>query len=135
MVIFDRSWYGRVLVERVEGFASEDELRRAYSEINDFEEQLADAGMVVDKFWLHIHPDEQLTRFRAREQTSYKKYKITEEDYRNREKWSQYEQAVEEMVARTSTSHAPWHLIPANNKPSARVEVIETICAALEARL
>jgi polyphosphate:AMP phosphotransferase len=135
MVIFDRSWYGRVLVERVEGFASEAEWRRAYSEINDFEEQLANAGTVVEKFWLHIDRDEQLARFRAREQTSYKKYKITEDDYRNRKMWAEYELAVEEMVARTSTSHAPWHLIPANDKPYARVEVIETICAAIEARL
>ncbi|MBW2418033.1 MAG: polyphosphate:AMP phosphotransferase [Deltaproteobacteria bacterium] len=135
MVIFDRSWYGRVLVERVEGFAGEAEWRRAYREINDFEEQLTEAGMVVQKFWLHIDPAEQLARFRAREQTSYKKYKITEDDYRNRGKWAGYEQAVEEMVARTSTSHAPWHLIPANHKPYARVQVIETICAALEDRL
>jgi len=135
LLIFDRTWYGRVLVERVEGFAREDEWRRAYSEINDFEEQLCEFGMVVLKFWLQIDPDEQLARFEAREQTPYKKYKITDEDYRNREKWADYEAAVDEMVRRTSTSHAPWHLIPANDKRYARVATLETICDALEKRL
>jgi polyphosphate:AMP phosphotransferase len=135
LLIFDRSWYGRVLVERVEGFAREDEWRRAYSEINDFEEQLCEFGMVVLKFWLHIDPEEQLARFEAREQTPYKKYKITNEDYRNREKWGHYEAAVDEMVERTSTSHAPWHLIPSNDKRYARVATLETICDALEKRL
>jgi len=135
LLIFDRSWYGRVLVERVEGFAREDEWRRAYSEINDFEEQLCESGMVVLKFWLHIDPGEQLARFRARERTAYKKYKITEEDYRNRERWSDYEAAVDEMVRRTSTTHAPWQLIPANDKRYARVATLDILCDALEARL
>jgi polyphosphate kinase 2 (PPK2 family) len=124
-----------VLVERVEGFAREDEWRRAYSEINDFEEQLCEFGIVVLKFWLHIDPEEQLARFRAREQTAYKKYKITDEDYRNREKWADYEAAVDEMVRRTSTTHAPWNLIPANDKRYARVATLDIICDALEERL
>jgi polyphosphate:AMP phosphotransferase len=135
MVIFDRSWYGRVLVERVEGFASEEAWRRAYEEINDFESQLAEHGMVVQKFWLHVDRDEQLRRFKAREQTPYKKYKITEEDYRNREKWDAYTAAVNEMVARTSTASAPWHLIAANDKPSARVQVLKTVADAFKQAL
>ncbi len=135
MVVFDRTWYGRVLVERVEGFAATPDWQRAYAEINDFEDQLVEHGMVVLKFWLHIDPDEQLRRFESREQTDYKKYKITDEDYRNREKWSEYETAVNEMVARTSTKGAPWHLIPANDKPFARVQVLEHLCNALEKRL
>ncbi len=135
MHIFDRSWYGRVLVERVEGFATEAEWRRAYREINDFEEQLVEEGLVVGKFWLHIDPDEQIRRFQAREHTPYKKYKITDEDYRNRERWPAYAQAVNEMVARTSTPEAPWHLVPAVDKRHARVAVLERICDALEARL
>ncbi|MGD8852352.1 MAG: polyphosphate:AMP phosphotransferase [Gammaproteobacteria bacterium] len=132
MLIFDRSWYGRVLVERVEGLASEETWRRAYEEINDFEAQLAEHGMVVEKFWLHIDPEEQLRRFKAREQTAYKKYKITEEDYRNREKWDDYVDAVNEMVARTSTARAPWHLVAANDKRFARVQVLKAVCAALK---
>ena len=135
MTIYDRSWYGRVLVERVEGFASEDEWMRAYTEINDFEEELYDAGTVIVKYWLHIDKDEQLRRFKEREQISYKKYKITEEDYRNRERWEDYEDAVDDMVARTSTEYAPWHLIEGNDKRYARVKVIKTFCDALEARL
>ncbi len=135
MLIFDRSWYGRVLVERVEGFTPEPVWRRAYEEINDFEAQLAEHGMVVQKFWLHIDPDEQLRRFKAREQTAYKKYKITEEDYRNREKWEAYVAAVNEMVARTSTAQAPWHLVAANDKPSARIQVLKAVCSALKPRL
>lgn len=127
MVIFDRSWYGRVLVERVEGLAREDEWRRAYAEINDFEEQLVSHGMPVLKFWLHIDPDEQLRRFRARERTPYKKYKLTEDDYRNREHWEDYLQAVNETVARTSTGIAPWHVVAANDKRFARVEVLRHV--------
>lgn len=134
-LIFDRSWYGRVLVERVEGFSPEAAWRRAYDEINDFEAQLGDHGMVVQKFWLHIDPEEQLRRFKAREQTSYKKYKITEEDYRNREKWDDYVAAVNEMVARTSTGRAPWHLIAANDKRSARIQVLKALCKALKGAL
>jgi polyphosphate:AMP phosphotransferase len=135
VVIFDRSWYGRVLVERVEGFATTEEWRWAYSEINDFEAQLHEHNMVVLKFWLHIDPDEQLRRFQAREQTPYKKYKITAEDYRNRDRWHDYELAVTDMVSRTSTHDAPWHLIPANDKRRARLKVIKTFCKALEKRL
>ncbi len=135
MVVFDRSWYGRVLVERVEGFAREDEWRRAYDEINDFEEQIVDHGIPVVKFWLHIDPDEQLRRFKDREQTAYKKYKITEEDYRNREKWQPYVDAVDEMVARTDTKVAPWHLVSANDKRHARLQVIDTVCDAIEGAL
>ncbi|MCG8436379.1 MAG: polyphosphate:AMP phosphotransferase, partial [Gammaproteobacteria bacterium] len=135
VTIYDRSWYGRVLVERVEGFAAEPEWRRAYFEINDFEEQLAEAGIVVMKYWLHIDRDEQYRRFKEREQTPYKRHKLTEEDWRNREKWHAYEQAVNEMVARTSTEIAPWNLIPANDKYYARIQVVEKLCAAMRNRL
>lgn len=135
VVIFDRSWYGRVLVERVEGFATPEEWGWAYSEINDFEAQLHEHNTLILKFWLHIDPDEQLRRFQAREQTPYKKYKITAEDYRNRDRWHDYELAVTDMVSRTSTHDAPWHLIPANDKRRARLKVIKTFCKALEKRL
>jgi polyphosphate kinase 2 (PPK2 family) len=133
IVLFDRTWYGRVLVERVEGFARDDEWRRAYAEINDFEDQLVEHGMVVCKFWLHISADEQLRRFEAREKTPYKKYKIGEEDYRNRGKWDEYVAAIDEMVARTSSPLAPWHLIPASDKRFARVAILRTVCEALRA--
>jgi len=132
MRIFDRSWYGRVLVERVEGLAKVNEWQRAYTEINDFEEQLVEHGILVHKFWLHIDPETQLRRFKEREKTPYKKYKITQEDYRNREKWGDYVTAVNEMVARTSTEMAPWKLVPANDKRWARVEVLRTICQGLK---
>ncbi len=132
MILFDRSWYGRVLVERIEGYARQDAWCRAYDEINHFEAQLSAHGMPVLKFWLHIDPDEQLARFRAREKTPYKKHKITDEDYRNREKWDDYVAAVDEMVARTSTEKAPWHLVPANDKRYARVQILETVCEALD---
>jgi polyphosphate:AMP phosphotransferase len=132
VVIFDRSWYGRVLVERVEGYASQDAWQRAYREINDFESQLVEYGINVQKFWLHVDPDEQLRRFKAREKTPYKKYKITEEDYRNREKWDAYVCAVNEMVERTSSKLAPWHLIPANNKRFARVEIARIFSRSLK---
>jgi len=135
MLICDRSWYGRVLVERVEGFAQDHDWGRAYEEINDFEEQLVENGRIVLKFWLQIDPDTQLERFAAREQTPFKKYKLTPEDHRNREKWPHYEAAVEEMVARTSTDVARWHLIPSNDKRHARVRVLETVCDALESAL
>lgn len=135
MLIFDRSWYGRVLVERVEGLASDEEWCRAYDEIVDFEAQLAEHGMLVRKFWLHIDPDEQLARFKAREQTPYKKYKLTEEDYRNRDKWDDYVVAVGEMVARTSTDQAPWVVVPANDKRWARIAVLEEVCGGLESLL
>jgi polyphosphate kinase 2 (PPK2 family) len=131
-VIFDRSWYGRVLVERVEGFATRQEWKRAYAEINDFESQLTEHDMVVCKFWLHISPEEQLRRFQEREATPYKKFKITDDDYRNREKWPEYEQAANEMFAQTSTQQAPWHLVPANDKRWARVHVLKTACKAIK---
>jgi polyphosphate kinase 2 (PPK2 family) len=132
VTIFDRSWYGRVLVERVEGFASEDEWRRAYTEINDFETQLTDFGIVLLKFWLHITPEEQLRRFEQRQQIPYKRWKITDEDWRNREKWPQYEEAVQEMVERTSTVAAPWTLVEGNCKRYARLKVLRTVADALE---
>jgi polyphosphate:AMP phosphotransferase len=135
VTIYDRSWYGRVLVERVEGFASEPEWMRAYTEINDFEQQLVEHGIVVLKFWLHISSDEQLRRFKEREETSYKHYKITAEDYRNRTQWEAYEIAVQDMVERTSTEYAPWHLIEANNKYYARAKIVRTFCKALEKQL
>jgi polyphosphate kinase 2 (PPK2 family) len=135
VTIFDRTWYGRVLVERVEGFASEDEWQRAYGEINDFEELLCERGIVLFKFWLHIDKDEQLRRFEQREQTPYKQYKITEEDYRNREKWPQYEVAVDEMVRRTSTRRAPWTLVESNDKRYARCKVLETVADRLQEAL
>jgi polyphosphate:AMP phosphotransferase len=135
VAVFDRSWYGRVLVERVEGFATVAEWSRAYDEINGFEAHLASHGIVVLKFWLHISHDEQMRRFEERERTPYKKYKLTADDYRNRAKRPQYEAAVDEMVARTSTEGAPWHLVPANDKRFARIRVFETVCDALEKRL
>jgi len=135
MTIFDRSWYGRVLVERVEGFTSHANWTRAYLEINDFEEQLTRAGVVVQKFWLQISNEEQLARFQAREDTPYKRYKITEEDWRNREKWDEYREAVNEMLARTSAQHAPWHLIAGNDKKFARIQVLEIVTDALRKAL
>ncbi len=135
MTIFDRSWYGRVLVERVEGFTSEAAWSRAYLEINDFEEQLTKSGVIVQKFWLQISKEEQLARFKAREVTSYKRYKITDEDWRNREKWDEYRSAVNEMLARTSAQHAPWNLIAGNDKRFARIQVLETVANALRSAL
>ena len=135
ITIFDRSWYGRVLVERVEGLASEEQWRRAYREINEFEELLSEDGMVVLKFWLHLSKDEQLRRFQAREQTSYKQFKITAEDYRNREKWDLYAQAVNEMVERTSTAQAPWTLVESNDKRYARLKVLRTCCEQLDSAI
>ena len=131
--IFDRSWYGRVLVERVEGFATDADWLRAYAEINDFEEQLVDYGIVLVKFWLSIDQDTQLERFKERESIPFKRFKITEEDWRNRDKWDQYVAAVGDMVDRTSTEIAPWTLIEANDKRYARVKVLKTINDALEA--
>ncbi len=131
--IFDRSWYGRVLVERVEGLCSDADWMRAYGEINDFEEQLSNAGVVVVKFWLAIDKQTQLERFQAREAVPFKRFKITEDDWRNRKKWDQYRQAVGDMVDRTSTEIAPWTLIEANDKHWARVKVLRTINDALEA--
>jgi polyphosphate:AMP phosphotransferase len=133
MAIFDRSWYGRVLVERVEGFCTEAEWSRAYGEINDFERQVANFGTVIVKFWLHIDGDEQLRRFEARQTTEHKQWKITEEDWRNRERWGDYREAVEEMLLRTSTPSAPWNVIAANSKRHARVACIEAVVRAIEA--
>ena len=135
VTIYDRSWYGRVLVERIEGFARPREWQRAYAEINDFEEQLVQSGIVLVKFWLHITPDEQLRRFQEREQIPYKAWKLTEEDWRNRDRWVEYELAVNDMVERTSTRQEPWTLIEANDKRHARIEVLRTICERLEAAL
>jgi polyphosphate:AMP phosphotransferase len=132
MAIFDRSWYGRVLVERVEGFAREDEWRRGYAEINQFEEQLAEHGVVLIKYWLHIDAAEQLRRFQEREHTDFKRYKITEEDYRNREKMNEYELAANEMMERTNTEYAPWVLVEANDKKYARIKILKTLCGRLE---
>ena len=134
-VIFDRSWYGRVLVERVEGFCRESDWMRAYHEINDFESQLADAGAIVAKFWLAVTPEEQLRRFKEREKTPHKRFKITDEDWRNRKKWPAYERAICDMVDRTSSDVAPWNLVPSNDKLHARVAVIERLCELVEERL
>ncbi|MBD9411596.1 polyphosphate:AMP phosphotransferase [Stutzerimonas stutzeri] len=133
--IFDRSWYGRVLVERVEGFCTPEEWLRAYSEINDFEEQLVDADIVLVKFWLSIDKKTQLKRFKEREDTAFKRFKITDEDWRNRERWDDYGHAVADMVDRTSTEIAPWTLVEANDKRFARVKVLRTLNEALEAAI
>jgi polyphosphate:AMP phosphotransferase len=135
VTIFDRSWYGRVLVERVEGFAREADWRRAYAEINDFEEQLVSSGLVLSKFWLQISKAEQLRRFKAREKTGFKRYKITDEDWRNRKKWGAYEIAAAEMVDRTSSEKAPWTLVAAEDKYHARVNVLETLVRQIEEAL
>lgn len=135
VVVFDRSWYGRVLVERVEGFCSEADWMRAYGEINDFEDQLAAAGAVVVKFWLAIGKDEQLKRFKEREAEPHKRFKITEEDWRNREKWDDYARAVCDMVDRTSTGRVPWTLVEADNKYYARIKILRTICEQLSQAL
>ncbi len=131
LALFDRSWYGRVLVERVEGFASEPDWMRAYSEINDFEQSLARHRIVVVKFWLAISKEEQLRRFRERQKVSFKRFKITPEDWRNRKKWNEYESAVCDMVDRTSTRIAPWTLVEANNKYHARIKVLKTLHRAI----
>ncbi len=130
--IFDRSWYGRVLVERVEGFASEHDWSRAYAEINDFEEAMAEHGIVVTKFWMTISQEEQLARFKAREDTGYKRHKITDEDWRNRDKWDDYAMAMEDMIERTSTGLAPWTIVEAEDKRYARIKVLETLCDRIE---
>jgi polyphosphate:AMP phosphotransferase len=135
LVIFDRSWYGRVLVERVEGLASPAEWLRAYSEINDFEEQLVDHGIVLVKYWLNITPEEQLRRFKERGRLPFKQWKLTDEDWRNRKKRPEYARAVNEMIERTSTRQAPWTLVEANDKYFARIKVLETVCRRLEATL
>ncbi len=133
--IFDRTWYGRVLVERIEGFASVAEWQRAYDEINRFEDSLVNAGAIVVKFWLHIDRDEQLARFNDRQNTPSKQWKITEEDWRNRAKWDDYEKAVDEAIALTNTANAPWIIIESNNKKYARIRVLEEVIALVEKRL
>ncbi len=133
--IFDRSWYGRVLVERVEGFCTEEEWSRAFREINEFEHQLADFGTVIVKFWLQIDREEQMQRFEARKENPYKQWKITDEDWRNREKWLQYKMAVVDMLQKTSTTYAPWTLLEANCKRYARIKALRTVADAIELAL
>lgn len=132
MAIFDRSWYGRVLVERVEEFASKKEWKRSYKEIRNFEQALTDEGTILVKFWMHLSEEEQLKRFEARANEPLKQWKLTEEDWRNREKRGLYEEAVEDMFEKTSTEAAPWSVIPGENKRYARVAVIETVIDAME---
>lgn len=131
MAVFDRSWYGRVLVERVEKFAEESEWQRGFYEINDFETQLADAGILILKFFMHISADEQLRRFEDRQKNPFKNWKITEEDWRNRDRWDDYLPAYDEMFKLTNSLHAPWHVIPANDKYFARVQALRMLNAAL----
>jgi polyphosphate:AMP phosphotransferase len=133
VTIYDRSWYGRVLVERVEGFAQPDQWQRAFEEINSFEEQLAESGTIVIKFWLAITPDEQLRRFEDRQATSYKQYKLTPEDWRNRDRWESYEAAACEMIEKTGTEAAPWVLVEGNNKEWARVKVLKAVNKCVKA--
>ena len=135
IAIFDRTWYGRVMVERIEGFCSEADWKRAYQEINEMEAHMANAGAVVLKFWLHIDKDEQERRFKERMETPEKQWKITDEDWRNREKWDQYELAVNEMLVRTSTTYAPWIVVEGNDKYYARVKVLRTVVEALEDKI
>jgi len=133
--VFDRSWYGRVLVERAEGFATEDEWRRAYNEINEFERQIVEHGILLLKFWLHIDEDEQLKRFKKREKSPYKHWKLTDEDWRNRELWESYEQYGQDVIQYTSTKKAPWILVEANHKQFARLKVLQTVIDHLQERL
>jgi polyphosphate kinase 2 (PPK2 family) len=135
IIIFDRTWYGRVMVERIEGFCTEAEWKRAYREINEFERQLVDFGMIVAKFWIHISPEEQLRRFEARRDTPYKAWKLTEEDWRNRAKWDAYAEAVNDMLLRTSTATAPWTIVEGNDKWSARVKTLRTLVEVLSKEL
>ena len=135
VAVFDRSYYGRVLVERVEHFCHESEWRRAYREINEFESHQASYGMVICKFWLQISKDEQLRRFKSREIDPYRSYKLTEEDWRNRAKWDEYSEAVEDMLQHTSTPYAPWTVVEANSKWFARVKVLATVVNAIDKRL
>ncbi len=135
VLIFDRSWYGRVMVERIEGFCTEEEWKRAYREINEFERQLADFGMIVAKFWIHISPEEQLRRFQERQVVAYKQWKLTDEDWRNREKWGPYEEAVNDMLLRTSTATAPWTIVEGNDKWYARVKALSTLVGTLSKQL
>ena len=135
IAIFDRTWYGRVMVERIEGFCTEKEWKRAYGEINAMEQDLVNAGAIVLKFWMQIDKDEQARRFEARQENPKKQWKITDEDWRNREKWDQYEVAVEEMLEKTSMPHAPWIVVEGNDKYYARIKVLECVTEAIEKRL
>jgi AMP-polyphosphate phosphotransferase len=135
ILIFDRSWYGRVMVERIEGFCTEEEWKRAYREINQFERQLVDFGMILVKFWIHISQEEQLRRFEERQHIDYKQWKITDEDWRNRDKWDQYALAVEEMLVKTSTYTAPWTVVEGNDKCHARVKTLRTLVGVLSKEL
>ncbi len=133
ILIFDRSWYGRVMVERIEGFATREEWQRAYREINDFERQLHEAGVLVGKFWFHISPEEQLRRFEARQDTPHKTWKLTGEDWRNRDKWGDYEEAVEDMLTKTSTPYAPWTVVEGEDKRWARVKTLTSVVGLVAA--
>ncbi len=135
IAIFDRSWYGRVLVERLEHFCSEEDWKRAYSEINQFEREMTDFGGVILKFWLHISKEEQLRRFKERELTNYKSWKITDEDWRNRGKWEDYMAAAEEMLLKTSTLHSPWTVVESNDKYYSRIKVLQTVSDKLKHNL
>ena len=135
IAIFDRTWYGRVMVERLENLTPESRWSMAYQEMNEFENELTDSGTIVLKFWLQIDKDEQLKRFNERQNTPEKQWKITDEDWRNREKWDKYEVAVNEMIAKTSTEFAPWHIIPANDKKYARIATLKIINKVLEEKL
>lgn len=135
VLIFDRSWYGRVLVERVEGFAKDAEWKRAYREINNFERQITDTGAILVKFWIQISPEEQLKRFKEREEKPYKTWKLTTEDWRNRHKWAEYMGAADEMLLRTSTLRAPWTIVEGNYKWFARVKCLRTLVERLEREL
>ena len=135
IAVFDRTWYGRVLVERVEGFAAEAEWKRAYKEINSFERQLKDFGIILAKFWIHISREEQLRRFEERKAIGYKAWKLTDEDWRNRQKWGAYEEAVEEMLVKTSTRTAPWCLVEGNDKYWARTKVLSRLVEILSQEL
>lgn len=135
IAIFDRTWYGRVMVERLEGFCSENDWQRAYNEINEFEKELSDWGAVILKFWVQIDKDTQLRRFNEREHTPEKRWKITDEDWRNREKWALYEDAVNEMLKKTNTSYAPWHILESNDKKYARIKALEIVIDEVEKKL
>lgn len=135
MAVFDRSWYGRVLVERVEGFATKNQWKRAYDEIVEFERTLLAESMILVKLWMHVSPEEQLRRFESRQADPLRAWKLTDEDWRNRGKRAEYEKAVEEMFERTEHPGAPWHVISGDNKPYARVQVLRTVCDAVEAGL
>lgn len=135
IAIFDRTWYGRVMVERLEGFCSENDWQRAYNEINEFEKELSDWGAIIIKFWVQIDKDTQLERFTLRQNTPEKQWKITDEDWRNREKWDLYEEAIDEMLQKTNTAYAPWYVLESNDKKYARIKALKTIIKAIEKRL